>query len=148
MTGSTSRGTESQLGTFRDSQEKCLWFPALPEGFHFTHFLIKWGKTLKPITWKYPMAGCYQRDSKVWITSLCKCSVTFRLLENRENSSLPFFSVLEQDLEVGGHILPSGTVAVLCHMTMQHNPEVGNSFFRQGVCNNLNEQILKLTSRV
>ena len=82
------------------------------------------------------MAGCYQRDSKVWITGLCKCSVTFRLLENRENSSLPFFSVLEQDLEVGGHILPSGTVAVLCHMTMQHNPEVGNSFFRQGVCNN------------
>ena len=94
------------------------------------------------------MAGCYQRDSKVWITGLCKCSVTFRLLENRENSSLPFFSVLEQDLEVGGHILPTGTVAVLCHMTMQHNPEVGNSFFRQGVCNNLNEQILKLTLRV
>ena len=49
----------------------------------------------------------------------------FERLENRGNSSLPFFSVLEQDLEVGGHILPTGTVAVLCHMTMQHNPEVG-----------------------
>jgi len=35
--------------------------------------------------------------------------------------------VLEQDLEVGGHILPTGTVAVLCHMTMQHNPEFINN---------------------
>ena len=49
---------------------------------------------------------------------------SFKRLENTENSRLPFFSVLEQDLEVGGHILPTGTVAVLCHMTMQHNPEV------------------------
>ena len=48
----------------------------------------------------------------------------FARLENKENSRLPSFSVLEQDLEVGGHILPTGTVAVLCHMTMQHNPEV------------------------
>ena len=32
--------------------------------------------------------------------------------------------VLEQDLEVGGHLVPGGTVAVLCHMTMAHNPEV------------------------
>ena len=49
----------------------------------------------------------------------------FESLENKEYSRLPSFSVLEQDLEVGGHILPTGTVAVLCHMTMQHNPEVG-----------------------
>ena len=49
----------------------------------------------------------------------------FDRLAEEENSILPFFSVLEQDLEVGGHILPTGTVAVLCHMTMQHNPEVG-----------------------
>ena len=55
----------------------------------------------------------------------------FERLENRGNSSLPFFSVLEQDLEVGGHILPTGTVAVLCHMTMQHNPEVGNNMLDQ-----------------
>ena len=49
----------------------------------------------------------------------------FESLDNRENKGLPSFSVLEQDLEVGGHVLPTGTVAVLCHMTMQHNPEVG-----------------------
>jgi len=35
--------------------------------------------------------------------------------------------VLEQDLEVGGHLVPSGTVAVLCHMTMAHNPEFINN---------------------
>ena len=29
LLGSASWGSESQLGTFRDSQEKCLWFPAL-----------------------------------------------------------------------------------------------------------------------
>ena len=40
------------------------------------------------------------------------------------DNNLPCLRVLEQDLEVGGHLVPSGTVAVLCHMTMAHNPEV------------------------
>ena len=72
---------------------------------------------------------------------------SFKRLENTENSRLPFFSVLEQDLEVGGHILPTGTVAVLCHMTMQHNPEVGNIFLDQELATtySVNEQILKMT---
>ena len=32
--------------------------------------------------------------------------------------------VLEQDLELGGHLVPCGTVAVLCHMTMGHSAQV------------------------
>ena len=40
------------------------------------------------------------------------------------DNNLPCLRVLEQDLEVGGHLVPGGTVAVLCHMTMAHNPEV------------------------
>ena len=41
-----------------------------------------------------------------------------------KDNNLPCLRVLEQDLEVGGHLVPGGTVAVLCHMTMAHNPEV------------------------
>ena len=34
------------------------------------------------------------------------------------------FRTLEHEIDVGGHLLPVGTVAVLCHMTMAHNPQV------------------------
>jgi len=35
--------------------------------------------------------------------------------------------VLEQDLELGGHLVPCGTVAVLGHMTMGHSPQYVNN---------------------
>ena len=41
---------------------------------------------------------------------------------NCEYSKL--FRTLEDDLEVGGYLIPAGTMAVLCHLTMGQNKQV------------------------